>query len=169
MTGIKSRHRYLVTNADQVAQVHLDLADHPVESTTSPALVNGGIHSFVQAAALEMKDGIRINVVSSGLVEDAVHLSQHGDTDRLRPGQIGLGGDGDDAIDGGTGSDTLSGGSGADASINFSTIYLCAASLAVVAMPETCTASPTWSCRICSAEMGVVKWIIVLPKNYIIV
>lgn len=48
------------------------LADHPVESTTSPAMVNGGIHSFVKAAALEMKDGIRINVVSSGLVEDAV-------------------------------------------------------------------------------------------------
>jgi NAD(P)-dependent dehydrogenase (short-subunit alcohol dehydrogenase family) len=34
--------------------------------------VNGGIHSFVKAAALELKNGIRINVVSSGLVEDAV-------------------------------------------------------------------------------------------------
>jgi len=48
------------------------LADHPVVLTTSPAMVNGGIHSFVKAAALEMKNGIRINVVSSGLVEDAV-------------------------------------------------------------------------------------------------
>jgi NAD(P)-dependent dehydrogenase (short-subunit alcohol dehydrogenase family) len=48
------------------------LADHPVELTTSAAMVNGGIHSFVKAVALEMKDGIRINVVSSGLVEDAV-------------------------------------------------------------------------------------------------
>ena len=28
--------------------------------------------SFVKAAALELKNGIRINVVSSGLVEDAV-------------------------------------------------------------------------------------------------
>jgi NAD(P)-dependent dehydrogenase (short-subunit alcohol dehydrogenase family) len=36
------------------------LADHPVALTTSAAMVNGGIH------------GIRINVVSSGLVEDAV-------------------------------------------------------------------------------------------------
>jgi NAD(P)-dependent dehydrogenase (short-subunit alcohol dehydrogenase family) len=48
------------------------LADHPVELTTSPAMVNGGIHSFVKAASLELKNGIRINVVSSGLVEDAV-------------------------------------------------------------------------------------------------
>lgn len=48
------------------------LADHPVEFTTSPAMVNGGIHSFVKAASLELTNGIRINVVSSGLVEDAV-------------------------------------------------------------------------------------------------
>jgi NAD(P)-dependent dehydrogenase (short-subunit alcohol dehydrogenase family) len=48
------------------------LADHPVELTSSPAMVNGGIHSFVKAASLELKRGIRINVVSSGLVEDAV-------------------------------------------------------------------------------------------------
>ncbi|MFP4350073.1 MAG: short chain dehydrogenase [Desulfococcaceae bacterium] len=48
------------------------LADHPVEFTTSAAMVNGGIHSFVKAAALELKNGLRINVVSSGLVEDAV-------------------------------------------------------------------------------------------------
>jgi NAD(P)-dependent dehydrogenase (short-subunit alcohol dehydrogenase family) len=48
------------------------LADHPVMLTTSPAMVNGGIHSFVKAAALELGNGIRINVVSSGLVEDAI-------------------------------------------------------------------------------------------------
>ena len=48
------------------------LADHPVEFTTSAAMVNGGIHSFVKAACLELKNGIRINVVSSGLVADAV-------------------------------------------------------------------------------------------------
>ena len=48
------------------------LADHPVALTTSAAMVNGGIHSFVKAAALELRDGIRINAVSSGLVEDAV-------------------------------------------------------------------------------------------------
>ena len=48
------------------------LADHPVMLTTSPAMVNGAIHSFVKAAALELANGIRINVVSSGLVEDAI-------------------------------------------------------------------------------------------------
>ena len=48
------------------------LADDPVDGTTSPAMVNGGIHSFVKAAALELGNRFRINVVSSGLVEDAV-------------------------------------------------------------------------------------------------
>jgi NAD(P)-dependent dehydrogenase (short-subunit alcohol dehydrogenase family) len=48
------------------------LADHPVDMTTSPAMVNGAIHSFVKAVSLELKNGIRINVVSSGLVEDSV-------------------------------------------------------------------------------------------------
>lgn len=48
------------------------LADHPVLKTTSAAMVNGGIHSFARAAALELANGHRINVVSSGLVEDSV-------------------------------------------------------------------------------------------------
>ncbi|MFK7937521.1 MAG: short chain dehydrogenase [Saprospiraceae bacterium] len=47
------------------------LADDPVIKTTSAAMVNGAIHSFVQAVALELKRGIRVNVVSSGVVEDA--------------------------------------------------------------------------------------------------
>lgn len=52
------------------------LADDPVPMTTSAAMVNGGIHSFVQAVALETENGLRINVVSSGLVEDAVDKYQ---------------------------------------------------------------------------------------------
>ena len=48
------------------------LADYPVAMTTSAAMVNGAIHSFVKAAALELKNELRINAVSSGLVEDAV-------------------------------------------------------------------------------------------------
>ena len=48
------------------------LADYPVVMTASAAMVNGGIHSFVKAAALELKNEQRINAVSSGLVEDAV-------------------------------------------------------------------------------------------------
>jgi len=47
------------------------LADHPVDLTTSAAMVNGAIHSFVKAVSLELRNGIRINAVSSGLVEDA--------------------------------------------------------------------------------------------------
>ncbi len=49
------------------------LADDPVYQTTSAAMVNGGIHSFVQAAAIEMRKKIRLNVVSSGVVMDAYH------------------------------------------------------------------------------------------------
>ena len=48
------------------------LADDPVPMTTSAAMVNGAIHSFVKALALEMENGIRVNAVSSGLIEDAV-------------------------------------------------------------------------------------------------
>lgn len=48
------------------------LADDPVVKTTSAAMVNGGIHSFVQAAALEL-DTVRVNVVSSGAVMDSWH------------------------------------------------------------------------------------------------
>ena len=50
------------------------LADHPVVMTTSAAMVNGGIHSFVKAVSLELENEQRINVVSPGLVEDAVEI-----------------------------------------------------------------------------------------------
>lgn len=47
------------------------LADDPVIKTASASMVNGGIHSFVKAVSLEIENGIRVNVVSSGMVEDA--------------------------------------------------------------------------------------------------
>lgn len=47
------------------------LADDPVQKTASAAMVNGAIHSFVRAVNLEMENGIRVNVVSLGLVEAA--------------------------------------------------------------------------------------------------
>lgn len=47
------------------------LADDPVLKTSSAAMVNGALHSFVKAAALEIENGIRLNVVSLGVVEDA--------------------------------------------------------------------------------------------------
>lgn len=49
------------------------LADDPVLTTTSAAMVNGAVHSFVQAAALEFPPTIRINAVSTGVVADAFH------------------------------------------------------------------------------------------------
>ena len=48
------------------------LADDPVNMTTSAAMVNGAIHSFVRAAALELDNNIRVNAVSCGVVEDAL-------------------------------------------------------------------------------------------------
>ncbi len=47
------------------------LADNPVKMTTSAAMVNGAIHSFVKAVNLEIENDFRINVVSLGLVEDS--------------------------------------------------------------------------------------------------
>lgn len=47
------------------------LADDPVVKTTSAALVNGAIHSFVKAVVLEIENELRVNVVSLGVVEDA--------------------------------------------------------------------------------------------------
>ncbi len=53
------------------------LGERPVPMTTSAALVNGGIHSFVKAAALELERGLRINVVAPGLVENAAEKLGH--------------------------------------------------------------------------------------------
>lgn len=79
--GIKSKMMGQV-NLSRIAMNHLNpggsitlstgiLADDPVPFTTSAAMVNGAINSFTKAAALELTNGLRINVVSSGLVEDS--------------------------------------------------------------------------------------------------
>ena len=47
------------------------LAEDPAKNSTNVAMVNGALNSFVLAAAQELKRGIRINVVSPGLVEDS--------------------------------------------------------------------------------------------------
>lgn len=47
------------------------LADDPVIKTASASMVNGAVHSFVKAASLEIENDKRLNVVSSGMVEDA--------------------------------------------------------------------------------------------------
>lgn len=53
------------------------LADEPVKMTTGAALVNGAIHSFVKAVVLEIKNNIRVNVISPGLVKDSEEKYGH--------------------------------------------------------------------------------------------
>lgn len=48
------------------------LADDPVPGSAALSLVNGGVNSFVAAAAAEMPRGIRINAVCPTIVEDSV-------------------------------------------------------------------------------------------------
>ena len=52
------------------------LADDPVPMTTSAAMVNGALHSFVKSVVLDLKETVRVNVISCGLVEDAVEKYQ---------------------------------------------------------------------------------------------
>lgn len=47
------------------------LADDPIAGSAAVSLVNGGVNSFVLAAAQELKRGIRINVVCPTVVEDS--------------------------------------------------------------------------------------------------
>lgn len=47
------------------------LADDPIVGSAAVSLVNGGVNSFVLAAAQELPRGIRINVVCPTLVEDS--------------------------------------------------------------------------------------------------
>lgn len=47
------------------------LADDPVYMTSNAAMVNSGIHGFVLAVSQELKNGLRINAVAPGLVEDS--------------------------------------------------------------------------------------------------
>lgn len=63
--------RHFVNHGGSITLTTGILADDPVFKTTSAAMVNGGVHSFVKAAALELENGVRVNVVSSGMVADA--------------------------------------------------------------------------------------------------
>ena len=48
------------------------LADAPIVAGSSASMVNGALESFVQAAAIETPRGIRINVVSPTVFEEAM-------------------------------------------------------------------------------------------------
>ncbi|MDZ7720300.1 MAG: short chain dehydrogenase [Balneolaceae bacterium] len=47
------------------------LSEDPVYASSNLAAVNGAINSFVKAAARELENGVRINAVSPGVVEDS--------------------------------------------------------------------------------------------------
>lgn len=47
------------------------LAEDPVYMSTNASMVNSAINGFVLAVSLELKNGLRINAVSPGLVEDS--------------------------------------------------------------------------------------------------
>jgi NAD(P)-dependent dehydrogenase (short-subunit alcohol dehydrogenase family) len=44
----------------------------PIREGTSASMVNGALNAFVMAAAIEMPRGLRINVVSPGVIEEAL-------------------------------------------------------------------------------------------------
>ena len=46
----------------------------PIPKGTSASMVNGAINAFVAAAAIEMTRGQRINVVSPGVIEEAMEV-----------------------------------------------------------------------------------------------
>ena len=48
------------------------LADEPIRMGAGLSTVNGAVNAFVMAAAVELQRGIRINVVSPGMVEDSL-------------------------------------------------------------------------------------------------
>jgi NAD(P)-dependent dehydrogenase (short-subunit alcohol dehydrogenase family) len=47
------------------------LYNDPVRGGVGLSMVNGALHSFVIGAAIELKRGVRLNVISPGLVEDS--------------------------------------------------------------------------------------------------
>ncbi len=50
------------------------LDSEPIRQGTSASMVNGAINAFVTAAAIEMPRGQRINVVSPGVIEEAMEV-----------------------------------------------------------------------------------------------
>lgn len=47
------------------------LSHDPVLGSANPAVTNGAIDAFVRAAAIELENGVRINAVSPGVLEDS--------------------------------------------------------------------------------------------------
>ncbi|MBD3886376.1 short chain dehydrogenase [Phormidium tenue FACHB-886] len=52
-------------------------ADEPWKGVTGGGVVSGALHSFVLSAAIELKRGLRINVVSPSIIENSVTTYGH--------------------------------------------------------------------------------------------
>jgi NAD(P)-dependent dehydrogenase (short-subunit alcohol dehydrogenase family) len=50
------------------------LADEPIVGSTAVSMINGGVNSFVLAAAIEMQRGLRVNAVCPTVVEDSAEM-----------------------------------------------------------------------------------------------
>ena len=50
------------------------LSEDPVKNSVNLAAVNSAVNGFVKAAALELENGVRINAVSPGVVEDSPEM-----------------------------------------------------------------------------------------------
>ena len=50
------------------------LSEDPVKNSVNLATVNSAVNGFVKAAALELENGVRINAVSPGVVEDSPEM-----------------------------------------------------------------------------------------------
>lgn len=50
------------------------LSDDPVQNSVNVSAVNAAVNGFVKAASLELENGVRINAVSPGVVEDSPQL-----------------------------------------------------------------------------------------------
>ena len=49
------------------------LDSDPIRQGSSASMVNGAINAFVMAAAIEMQRAVRLNAVSPGVIEEAMH------------------------------------------------------------------------------------------------
>lgn len=81
-TGIKSKMmgqinlalvgQHYINDAGSITLTSGILAEDPVAGGVSLSVVNSAVQAFAMAAAPELKRGVRINVVSPGIVEESV-------------------------------------------------------------------------------------------------
>ena len=60
------------------------LAHHPIAGSAAVSIVNAGVEAFAHAAALELKDRLRVNVVSPGWVAETLEAMGRNPNDGVR-------------------------------------------------------------------------------------